>query len=495
MSATARPYIMAAAALAASGAITATSVAPTPAEVHVANPAVRLIADGDSMLNIPFNLFQDIVNIPSTEIQAINVLAASLFFAGNWWTPSATNIWGTDPGDLGHYIAILGMFIPFPEISGLGQPAIDPVADAAGTAGLAQQIALLAAAELPTSASCDADWCAPMVPATPITGSTGIDRNIWFYSMMSGQQHFPLFDNWFKVPMSDLTNGITFDENTVPEGLANPSMGVGPGGAVLADDVYGFEGTHPGPNGENLMPWAGIDFKFDPAAPFENYYNSLLAPPDFNNFHFPTLTDFIYAMQSLHAGSVVAFDPYVPGSPACGGACDLPPSQTMQGLVEAIGNAFPGNTYIDHWLELVNTPNPNPGMEDTTTGMTNAATPHQIQNTILLLQGLPEQRGWWFDFGNPLPSDPPTTGPMAVDTPEPVSVDPALQNLIQFMQDSGIQSFMQQWADATGYVPLDYTTGTTAAAGDSLAALDASYLMNFADPWSWLTDLLSGSFF
>ena len=70
--------------------------------------------------------------------------------------PSATNIWGIDPGDLGHYMGVLDLLIPFPQISGLDQPEIDPTADANGTAGLAQQIGLLAAAELPTSSSCDA---------------------------------------------------------------------------------------------------------------------------------------------------------------------------------------------------------------------------------------------------------------------------------------------------------------------------------------------------
>ena len=50
-------------------------------------------------------------------------------------------------------MGLLDMALPFaPQISGLGQPEIDPTLDANGTAGLAQQISLLAAAELPTSA-------------------------------------------------------------------------------------------------------------------------------------------------------------------------------------------------------------------------------------------------------------------------------------------------------------------------------------------------------
>jgi hypothetical protein len=84
-------------------------------------------------------------------------------------------------------MGLLGMMIPFAQISGTDQPEIDPTADADGTAGLAQQIGLLAAAELPVSASCDADWCSPMVPATPITGFTSLDRDIWFLEAASGQ--------------------------------------------------------------------------------------------------------------------------------------------------------------------------------------------------------------------------------------------------------------------------------------------------------------------
>ena len=64
--------------------------------------------------DIPVNLFDDILNIPSTEVQGFGVLSDSLLFSGDWWVPSATNLWGTDPGDLGHYMGLLDMLIPFP---------------------------------------------------------------------------------------------------------------------------------------------------------------------------------------------------------------------------------------------------------------------------------------------------------------------------------------------------------------------------------------------
>ena len=37
----------------------------------------------------------------------MSLVGDSLFFSGIWWVPSATNLWGTDPGDLGHYMGLL----------------------------------------------------------------------------------------------------------------------------------------------------------------------------------------------------------------------------------------------------------------------------------------------------------------------------------------------------------------------------------------------------
>ncbi|MGH3564265.1 MAG: hypothetical protein ACRDTN_21425, partial [Mycobacterium sp.] len=426
-------YVATGVALAVASIVAVTPVAPVPwpSGTSVVDRAVRLVADGDSILNIPFNLFQDIVNIPNAEVEAANVAASALFFSGNWWTPNATNLLGTDPGDPGHYMGIIDTFIPFPEISGLGQPEIDPTADAAGTAGLAQQLALLAAAELPTTASCAADWCSPMIPVTPITGLSMLDRTIWLWPILLGGQHFPLVDNWFQVPLSDLTNGFTFDPTTDPSGLADPAKGVGPNGSVPSDDVFGLPGTQPGPDGENLMPWAGIDFKLNLLGPFQNFFNSLLAPPDFSGFEFPSLSDIVHAAQSLLASAVVAFDPWIGGSLQCFGEC-LWGFPVMVDVVRAIGSVFPGNTLINHWLDLVDTPNPNSQMEGAQSGMANAATPHQIDALINYLQG---QQLFGFDFGNPPPSDPPTSGPLAVDTPAPFNIDQALQDLIQVMQD------------------------------------------------------------
>jgi hypothetical protein len=47
-------------------------------------------------------LLYDIADIPYSEVQARDSVAGSLFFGGNWWVPSATNLWGIERGDSTH---------------------------------------------------------------------------------------------------------------------------------------------------------------------------------------------------------------------------------------------------------------------------------------------------------------------------------------------------------------------------------------------------------
>jgi hypothetical protein len=348
-----RAYVLAAAALAATSAVVVTSSAPRPSQPPVRSIETRLV-DADSVLNIPVNLFDDILNIPYNEIQGLDLLSDSLFFSGDWWVPNATNLWGTDPGDIGHYMGIFDVMIPFPQISGLDQPEIDPTADADGTAGLAQQIALLAAAELPVSASCDAQSCAPVLPPDVITGSTALDRDIGFLESITGQQEFGLFANWFKVPFSDLSNGYTFTTADDP-GLVDPSPDTGPDGSVAS--AFGFDGTTgaDGTGSGDYMPWAGNTFQLNLFGPFEDFYNSLLATPptdgvDGTGIEIPTSTDILDAFQNLAAASVVAFDPFVEGSPACSALCDIPTNLSQTALVQDILAWDPSNTTIQEWL-------------------------------------------------------------------------------------------------------------------------------------------------
>jgi hypothetical protein len=354
-----RAYVLAAAALAATSAVVAL---PAPQPSQPSQPPVRSIetrlVDADSVLNIPVNLFDDILNIPSTEVGGFNVLGDSLLFSGDWWVPSATNLWGTDPGDLGHYMGLIDVLIPFQQISGQDQPEVDPTLDASGLEGLAQQIGLLAAAELPVSSSCDAETCFPMTPSTVITGSTGFDRDIGFLEAITGQatnsqgEPFGLFSNWFQVPLSELTSG-TYTFGSGDTGIVDPSPNATNGGGVLGE--FGFPGTTGIGDTAGNMPWAGDTYTLNLFGPFENFYNSLLATPATDGVggtgvEIPTLTAITQDFQTVAAGLVVAFDPYVEGSPACPAVCDLPAQDTQLALVQDILAWDPSNTTVAQWV-------------------------------------------------------------------------------------------------------------------------------------------------
>ena len=68
---------------------------------------------------------------------------------------------------------------------------------------------------------CDADGCMPTTPTSPITGITGVDSILWYAAILTGQVKFPLFDNWFKVSLSQLMSGYTFGPDY--PGYADPS--------------------------------------------------------------------------------------------------------------------------------------------------------------------------------------------------------------------------------------------------------------------------------
>ena len=92
----------------------------------------------------------------------MNQFSASLFYTGNWFAASATNIWGTDPGDPGHFESLASLLIPFPALSSV----------------LGHQLAMIAAAELPVNKACDVESCFPQSPVDPIFGLTVLDSAI-----------------------------------------------------------------------------------------------------------------------------------------------------------------------------------------------------------------------------------------------------------------------------------------------------------------------------
>jgi hypothetical protein len=391
-----RPHVTAGVAIAAAGIVVAQPIVqPQPesetAQSRIASPAFRL-TDASSWMNAPLNLFQDIVNIPAAETHGMSVLAQSLFYSGPWWVGSPTNIWGEDPGDAGHFEGLMQMAIPFPELSGAGHEGdlFFP--------GLGQQLAMLAAVEIPANLGCASLDCLPVMPTSPITGVTAFDQAIWSILIATGLQKFPLINNWFQVPFSDMMNGNSYYFDPTAPGLQDSGF---------ANDGFYWTGTRTPselgldpndfPNGDDthLMPWAGQSYEMDFATPFTNFFNSLQQPFDPNGFEPFSLEDFGRALQALMASSIVAFNPFIPGSPLCPGTCLFPDGAggevpSYLPLVQGIENLWPGNPVIQEWLSAYDA------------GTANITPPEFI-----------ETEGWlwrlgqtWFDFANPMPDDP-----------------------------------------------------------------------------------------
>ncbi len=108
-----RPYVLAAAALAAVSTVIVTPVLAHQIPLAVRSIETKLVDAGD-VGNIPVNLFNDILNIPYNELEGggLATVANSFLFTGSWWVPSSSNIWGVDPGDPTH-VALIDDFIPF----------------------------------------------------------------------------------------------------------------------------------------------------------------------------------------------------------------------------------------------------------------------------------------------------------------------------------------------------------------------------------------------
>jgi hypothetical protein len=149
---------------------------------------------------------------------------------------------------------------------------------------------------------CDADGCPPGAPISPITGITSVDQTLWGLALTFGlygfapgaSVKFPLYNNWFAVPISDLVSGYTFGPDQ--PGYTDPSGPVYPG--------FGFAGTTEvdGPNGpEYLMPWANTTFKLDLSKPFQNYFDHLMADPATNPIRLPSLVEIGRTIQTLAA--------------------------------------------------------------------------------------------------------------------------------------------------------------------------------------------------
>jgi len=399
MQAVKRPYVVAAAALAATSLV---AITPTASQfTQTAQRAVRSIetslVDAESLANVPLNLFYDLVNIPANEIYATQFFTDNLFMAGPWFVVGPTNLWGVDPGDPTHFMSVMNYLVPFPALSGMDAPETD------FSAGLGQQVWGFVASELPVSSSCDELACAPFEPASPITGLSGQDFFIWMYEVASGQEKQGLFDHWFNA---NYVNGQYFF-NPAADGMSDPAH---PG--LTDGHVFGFDGWSstsgllggqgiPGTGGEagNLMPWAGETYTWEPWVPFQNFFNSLMATPSTTGLDgtgidaiYGNPTEIAQTFQAFLAG-LAFFDPITAGSPFCPGECTAISNAGLDypNLIKDINNMTPGgNPVINEWLaNLAGGPNAPDG---------GANVPNQevIDQAIKLLQN----HDFW-DFGNP----------------------------------------------------------------------------------------------
>jgi hypothetical protein len=381
-----RSYVLVGALLATTGAIAVTPFTSRPASAPVVSAETRLVDADASVLNIPLNLFYDIVNIPANEVQGLDTAADSLFFNDNIFVVGAANLFGVDPGDPGHVAAIDALFAPFPGLTeGLG--------------GLDYQITGLLASELPIDAAgCGVMTCAPIVPAEVITGITGLDRDIGFAEALVSPD-FGLFRNFFAVPITgddSLLGGYTFNPDAPGSidsgpvysgfGFENGDPNFFLGGTV--DPVTGAPAYDPAtgvfdPNATEV-PWAGDTYTFNLLQPFENFYNSLLETPSTDGLFGTgidslTFNDFFSALQADAAAFVVTFNPFEPGSPLCPGACEAFGSEGPLGItlpiVQDINALTPGgNPIINEWLTAV------------AGGYANIPTQTDIDYTVGLLQ-------------------------------------------------------------------------------------------------------------
>jgi hypothetical protein len=377
-----RPYVMAAAALAATSLVCVTPMASQVTR-QAADRVVRSFETNlvdSSIFNIPFNLFQEIVNIPSSELDAVNYASESLFNSGPWFVVSATNLWGVDQGDPSHFMTVMNFLVPFEGLSGINAPETD------FDGGLGQQLWGLVATTLPTNSACDAFDCLPVSPTSPITGIGGVDWFLHLDDILDGKQPFPLLENWFQTPLDQLwPSGGGFTWEPGAEGSYDPS---GP--------AYTIFPNIPGTIGDgDAYPWSGETYTLQPWVPFENWINGLMADPDYSNFQIPSFDEIGRDFQSLLAASAV-FTPFTPGSPFCPGDCSIITDNHLDypDLIKDVGQLWPGNENIDAWLTAYDN------------GVANVPTADQIANSIQSLQ-----QGFW-DFGNPSSPD----GPDYTDT-------------------------------------------------------------------------------
>jgi hypothetical protein len=446
MQVAARPYVLAAAAVAATS-----FVAVTPVVSQVGSQAAKLPVKSyetklvdESIANIPINLFDDLINIPANELYATQFATDNLFMAGPWFVVSPTNLWGVDPGDPTHFMTVTNFLLPFPELSGMDSPETD------FAGGLGQQLWGFIASELPTSAGCDEVDCAPFEPASPVTGISDVDFFVWLDEALTGQEKIPLFEYWFDAQYNS-DGQFTFNPDAPgsvdPSGtITDPNSSLPVGTVVTTGQVHPFEGwsgisTAGDANGTGgllggegipgtgaadgdlgyYMPWSGDTYTFSPQTPIDNFFASLMETPSTTGLDgtgidpiYGDPTEILQTFQSLLAG-LMMFDPFTPGSPFCPDQCTAIVDAHLDypDLIQDINNWTPGgNPVINEWLADYYDTTVN-GVSPAPDGGANVPTEATIQNSIFLLQN----HDFW-DFGNP-PYTGENTGPTDIGTQYP----------------------------------------------------------------------------
>lgn len=339
MQVAARPVVMGGSTLLASGLIAVTPVVSPPDVQGVSNAAVRLASSGEdllgdpgnssnlfsdlgsssglfgdgSILNIPYNIFADIVNIPYEESLALQEYAYALgpagsvggvadwippgatvadggvdvingqdYYAlggtGSWWMESIGNTWGWDNGNWPQVDALIHFLLPFQWTEGLTE-SIQSVAQSAFIDG--------------SAVNCEFE-------CSNVLGYLGG----WLTNLGN------VFSSTYPTTQTDTIPTDGASSPTFPDGVVN----VGPDGS------------------ETTAIWSGQQVPFNVLLhPFEAIWQNAIESPSSNPIMLPNLGDVFDSAVKLGQDLINDFDPFITGSFLYWGA------PTLYSIPSAIG--------------------------------------------------------------------------------------------------------------------------------------------------------------
>jgi hypothetical protein len=353
MQVAARPAVIGGSALIASGLIAVTPVASPPDLTRVVSAPVRLVdassgllgdlglgslsglfSDGGlfgdgSLLNIPYNIFADIVNIPYTESLALQEYAYALspagsvggvagwippgataadggvetingqdYYAlggtGSWWMESMGNTWGWDNGNWPQVDALLHFVLPLQWTEGLAA-SIQSVAQSSFIDG--------------SAVNCEFE-CSDLV------GYLGG----WLTHLGN------VFSSTYPVVQTDTIGVDGAASPTFPDGVVNVVAGAPTETAV----------------------WSDQPVPFNPLLePFEAIWQNAVESPLNNPIMLPNIGDVFNSAVKLGQDLINDFDPLIQGSFAYWGAPTLYSIPSLiGGLVHSISLGLIPNEFV-----------------------------------------------------------------------------------------------------------------------------------------------------